>query len=90
MAWLGRACALPGKALAVALAIWFLSGLRRGEKVGLKLTGEILKRFDVSDRWKKSRALTALREAGLIEVEQRPGKNPLVTIVEVKEAQAAA
>src|SRR5437588_346682 len=75
--WLSRACALPGKATATALAIWFLSGLR-GRTDNLKLTSGILARFHV-DRSAKSRALKALEEAGLISVKREARKNPVVT-----------
>jgi hypothetical protein len=81
--WLGRACELPGKALATGLAIWFLSGLRRQRKEGLLLTNELLSKFGVTDRTTKYRALRALKKAGLIHVDQQIGKNPLVTIVDV-------
>jgi hypothetical protein len=81
LAWLGRACRLRGgKVVATALAIWFLAGLRRREW-DLKLTSDTLTHFGVTDRAAKYRALKALEEAGLIQVERRPNKNPLVTIL---------
>jgi hypothetical protein len=76
--------------LAVALAIWFVSGLRHGEKTDLSLTTATLGLFGVDDRSAKYRALKALKKAGLIVVRQEHGKNPLVTIVEPGEAEAAA
>jgi len=83
LAWLGRACALPGgKVLGTALAIWFLAGLRRC-KDHLKLTNAILRRFAVVERTAKYRSLRALEEAGLIQVEREGGKNPIVTILDV-------
>jgi hypothetical protein len=66
--------------LAVALAIWFLAGLRNRQN-DLKLTTAALKRFGVTDRSTKSRALDALEGAGLVHVERQPGKNPIVTIL---------
>lgn len=90
LAWWGRVCRLPGgKTLAVALAIWFLAGLR-GRTHDLKLTSAVLKRFGVEDRSAKSRALEALEGAGLIRVERRPGRNPLVTILEIEGVRPAA
>jgi hypothetical protein len=69
------------------LAIWFLAGLRN--RLGrLNLTTAILARFHV-DRYAKSRALKALEGAGLIRVERRGKKNPLVTILEVGPAADA-
>jgi hypothetical protein len=78
--WLGRACGLPGKALATALAVWFVAGLRN-RREGLPLTAAVMNRFRVS-RYAKSRALRALEAAGLIRVERRSRRNPLVTIVD--------
>src|SRR5262249_50139747 len=63
LAWLGSAAGLPGKALAVGLAIWFQRGLKKCETV--TLTGPILHQFGV-DRHAKYRALTALEKAGLV------------------------
>jgi hypothetical protein len=81
LAWLGRACALPGKALATALAIWWLRGMRK-QSVGLCLTSQALKKFAVMNPWAKMRALDALEKAELIRVERQSGKNPLVSILE--------
>jgi DNA-binding MarR family transcriptional regulator len=55
----------------------------------LKLTTAIMKRFEVTPSG-KSRALDELEAAGLIRVECRPRKNPLVTIVEVEDENVAA
>jgi hypothetical protein len=81
--WLGRASRLPGKALATGLAIWFLSGLRKGERGGLKLTSATLEHFHVN-RHAKSRALRALESAGLISIQRNGKKNPVVTILGVR------
>jgi DNA-binding transcriptional ArsR family regulator len=83
MSWLGRACGLSSqKVLAVALAIWFVSGLRKSRE-GLLLTRRILHRFCVTERSTKYRALKALEKAGLIRVERRPRRNPFITILAV-------
>jgi hypothetical protein len=85
LSWWGLACQLSGpKILPVALAIWFLAGLR-GRKYDLSLTSATLQRFSVTDRSTKYRALKSLENAGLIQVRRRPGKNPLVTILESAE-----
>ena len=81
LSWLTPACALPGKALATGLALWYLSGLRKGRKDGLRLTTKVLERFHV-DRSAKCRALKALEKAGLVRVERKARKNPVVTIVD--------
>jgi hypothetical protein len=90
LAWLGRVCRLRGqKVLAVALAVWFVSGLR-GRREGLKVTTRVVQRFGVNDRSAKKRALDALERAGLIRVDRQQGKNPLVTILADAEFDAAA
>ncbi len=81
--WLGRAAKLPGKApLATALAIMFEAGRRRSPVI--KLTTAILQRFGVN-RKAKYRALKHLQDAGLIAVHQKPRRNPVVTILNVKD-----
>ncbi len=81
MVWLGRACGLRGqKTLAVALASWFVAGLR-SKKDHLRLTTDILARLGVTDRFTKYRALKTLEEAGLIQVDREQGRNPFVTIL---------
>ena len=80
LAWLGSAAGLPGKALAVGLAIWFQRGLKKRETV--TLTGSVLNQLGVS-RHAKYRALAALEKAGLVRVERRTGKNPTVEILMV-------
>lgn len=82
LSWLNRACRLSGpKVLPVALAIWFLAGLR-GREDDLNLTTAVLDQFAVTDRSSKSRALKALEKEGLIEVIRQQGKNPRITILE--------
>ena len=90
LSWLGRACRLPGaKVVAVALAVWFLSGLR-GTRESLPLTGAALRRFGVDDRSAKYRALKELERAGLIRVDRRQGKNPLVTVLDAGDGPGGA
>jgi DNA-binding transcriptional ArsR family regulator len=79
LGWWRRACRLPGKALAVALAVWFEAG-RRGRPDDLKLTARIVSRFGVGPD-AKSRALAALERAGLVAVVRVVRKNPRVTIL---------
>jgi hypothetical protein len=63
------------------MAIWFLAG-QMGRKGDLVLTNPTLELFAVTNRAAKYRALKALEKAGLIRVERRPQKNPLVTILD--------
>ena len=82
LSWLGKAAALPGKGTAwVALALWFKSGLENDSRT-VKLTQKDVRHFAVS-RWAKSRGLDRLEKAGLISVERRIGKSPVVTILGV-------
>jgi hypothetical protein len=67
----------------VALALWWLSGLKLGRRDGLRLTNAHLLRFGVTDRSAKYRALRNLEKAGLICLVREAGKNPLVTILDV-------
>jgi hypothetical protein len=79
LAWLAPAARLLGRALAVALSVWFESG-RKAQRT-VHLTGPILARFGVS-RKALYHGLRALEAAGLVSVERRAGKNPTVTILD--------
>jgi len=76
--WISTANALPGKAGAVGLALWFLVGLTASRTV--KLTGEIL-RIASCERKALYAALATLEAARLISVERRRGARPIVTII---------
>ena len=73
--WLGKAMQLPGKALAVALHVWWRSGIERSSCIMINLS-----RLSV-DRSAASRGLAALEAAGLVTVIRAPGRRPRVTIV---------
>ena len=75
--WLERAAKLSGKALHVAVALWFLAGLTRRREV--KLTRSTLKRFGVLPDAAR-RALGALEKDGLVSVQRSPGRSPLVSL----------
>jgi hypothetical protein len=77
--WLSRAAALPGRSLHVAMAIWFMAGLKKTAVVPVSnITGL---QFGL-DRNAKYRALEWLENANLITVERRAGRAPIVTILE--------
>lgn len=78
LAWLTRAAALPGKALAVGIAIWHRVGLKRTRMVRLSLSS-VEKLFGVQ-RDAARRGLAALEKAGLVSVQRRPGCAPQVTV----------
>jgi hypothetical protein len=75
--WIARANALPGKAGAVGLALWFLVGVQGSRTV--KLTGEV-KRIAGCERKAVYRALDALQTANLIICFRRPGARPIVEV----------
>jgi hypothetical protein len=77
--WLSRAAMLPGRSLHVAMALWFMAGLKKTRIVPISnVTGL---QFGL-DRNAKYRALEWLEQADLISVERRTGRAPIVTILE--------
>ncbi len=82
--WLSAAAGLPGKSLHVGVALWLEVGLRNSAVVPLSnLTG----RYFGLDRNAKYRGLDWLEQAGLISVERKPGRAPMVTIYAVRSEQ---
>jgi hypothetical protein len=75
--WLQCAAQLPGKALHVGIALWYLVGLTSSSTV--TMTRTCLKRFGIHHETGR-RALLALEQAGLIHVERNGRKSPRVTI----------
>lgn len=75
--WIARAAALPGRALAVGLAVWFVDGTRRSNKA---VCDSLLTRFGVS-RWAGYRGLRALEQGGLVTVDRHRGRCPRVAIL---------
>ena len=80
--WLAAAAHQPGKALQVAIVLWFLSGVKRARTIAL--SGAVLRGIGVN-RHAGYRALAALEEAGLVSVVRHPGRNPVVTLMETTE-----
>lgn len=78
MAWISAAATLPGKALHVALALFWLAGMKPQQKI--KITRQALGLFSVSDDAYRD-ALPRLTAAGLIKVWPAPGQRALVEIV---------
>ena len=76
--WLGRAAALPGRSLHVAIAVWFMAGLKKTSVVPVSNITSL--QFGL-DRNAKYRALEWLEHANLIAVERRAGRAPIVTIL---------
>ena len=78
--WISRAANLPGKALNVALALMYLSGLNKS-KVNLKLTRTTYELFNVS-RSAVYSALNNMEKDGLIKVKKSQGRKNVITILE--------
>jgi hypothetical protein len=78
LAWLQTAACLPGRALQVGLALWYLVGVTKSATVSLSSVR--LARFGVN-RSAKRRALAALAGAGLITIDQVLGRNPMITVI---------
>ena len=82
--WLIIAAQLPGKTFVVGIVIWFRCGLCKSSTITLPST--VLSLFGV-DRNAKRRAIDLLEKASLITVDRRLGKNPIITILETREAR---
>ena len=78
--WLGKAASLNGKALHTSLAIWLVVSLDK--RLTVELRPKYLKRFAV-ERHAGYRSLAALEQAGLISVERKRGRSPIVTVLGV-------
>jgi hypothetical protein len=78
MSWVQKAAKLPGKALALAMGLWWLQGMAKGVEV--TVTRLMLQRMNLS-RDAAADGLTRLEDAGLIKVTRAPGKRPRVHIV---------
>ena len=81
MDWLSRASTLPGKSLAVALALLHLANQRKTSTV--VLNRRVLSLFSISPDAGYS-ALTSLAEARLIRASRGRGRPPEVTLLDLK------
>lgn len=79
LVWLETAARLPGRSLHAGLALWYAAGLTRSAIVPLSNISGF--RFGL-DRNAKYRALEWLEGAGLIKVERKLGRAPVVTILQ--------
>jgi hypothetical protein len=77
--WLEAAGRLPGKTLHVAIALWLLAGIKRGRPA--KWEPATAATLGV-ERHAAYRGLAALEAAGLIAVDRRNGRCPVVTMLE--------
>jgi hypothetical protein len=78
--WEAAAARLPGKALHVARALRYISGLQKANN-GIKMQSKVLSLFGVSHK-AYNRCLKLLETAGLVIVERFPGQTPVVSILD--------
>lgn len=84
--WLCHAANVTGRGsgLAVALALWYLSGLNK-HGATVRLNGSTLRLFGLK-RHASYRGLKTLEEANLVKVKRHDGRNPIVTLLPMSEA----
>jgi hypothetical protein len=82
--WLERAGRLQGKALHLGIALWFAAVRSRGKNPAVVLTDALAGRFGLKSRTTRSRSVEALEGAGLVRVERRSGRAPVLTILPVE------
>jgi len=82
--WIMNACKLPGKTVNVALALWYLSGLKKTKEC-LNLTCKEYDTFNIS-RTTVHYALKNLEKSNLIFVDRKPGRKNKINILEVNKA----
>jgi hypothetical protein len=79
MNWLTAAAKAPGKALHLAIGLWYWAGITRSREIRVSMKG--LEQLGIS-RFSGYRGLTALENAGLISVERHRGRRPIVTLLD--------
>jgi hypothetical protein len=90
MRWIEQAAPLPGHAWKLACALWFEALCKKEKWATVQPTRRTLRRFGLLSQSTYYRALTALEAAGLVSVEARVGRRPLVTILSVNNAGTLA
>ena len=78
LGWLSAAASLPGKALHLGVALWWLHGMSKTPHI--KITQKALHFFALS-RDATRDGLVRLENKGLIRVQRRPGQRPLVWLI---------
>lgn len=76
--WLTLATQLPGKAVNVGLALWWIHGMSKTDE--LKVTRQALVAFNIS-RDALYDGLNRLQVAGLVELTRKPGQRHLIRII---------
>jgi hypothetical protein len=76
--WLQQAARLPGRALHLGIALWYLDGFQQTRTVQAKPS--VIRDFGL-DRYASYRALHQLEEVGLVSVVRKKGAAPMVTLL---------
>jgi len=82
--WLQQAARLPGRALAVGMALWLLVGLRKRHNV--RLSPSKTRSLGISPRAAR-RGLKALERATLVAVDRHRGRSPDVTVLDAPDVE---
>ena len=83
--WLRLALNIGNKTGNLALAIWFLVGVKGSNPI--LLTPHVLKDFSISPRSAR-RILSQLETAGLIRMDRKRGRSPLITLLDLKQKES--
>lgn len=83
--WLSVAAKLPGKALHVAVALWFRAGIRKSNQMRFPMSW--LDRVFGVNRTSAYRGLAVLEKGGLVSVVRHRGRASIVTLLEVSYGQ---
>jgi hypothetical protein len=78
LSWIAQAVQLPGKALHISLALWYVAGLQGSRRVAV--TNQLAVDFGC-DRFAKVRALRQLEKAGLVKLERYGHAAPRATLL---------
>ena len=79
--WMSPVLSMSGRTpLALAIALWFQSGLERS--TSFRLTNKLRRKFGLHDRVAR-RVLSDFESAGLVKVEQQPGQCLVVELLSV-------
>lgn len=85
--WIAVAMKLPGRAWHVGTIVWFLAGLQKSSVVSIQYG---LAKGAGLDRQVVRRGLRQLELAGLVLVERKPGRCPVVTLLAAPNAMESA